>query len=145
MTGSGMTRYPGSLHNGDLLPSNLVFYLGDYAGGAFSVRWSGQSLLVEEAHGGNFNCTPLIVTPGPERWVSFWKEMDDIGVWSWEKTYANPHGCCGVTYWHLVLETEARAISCSGEDRFPGGISPELTPEFRALVSAIKILCGNAP
>jgi len=145
MTGSGMNGCPGSLYNGDLLPSHLVFYLGDYAGGAFSVRWSGEALLVEEARGGNFNCTPRIITPVPEHWESFWKEMDHIGVWSWEKTYANPHGCCGVTYWHLVLEKGARALSSSGEDRFPGGISPEMTPEFRKLVSAVKTLCGNAP
>lgn len=144
MTGSGMTWHPGSLDNGDLLPSRLIFYLGDYAGGAFSVRWSGDSLLVEEARGGNFSGSPRIISPGPERWEVFWKEIDDIGVWSWDKACINPHGCCGVTYWHVVLEKGARTISCSGENRFPGGVSPELTPEFRALVSAIKTLCGDA-
>lgn len=145
MTGSGMTGYPDPPFNGNLLPLHMVFYLEDYAGGAFSVRWGGTALLAEETRGGNFNGTPRIISPGHDRWVSFWKEIEDIGVWSWDETYANPHGCCGVTYWHLALEAGGRAVSCSGEDRFPGGVSPELTPEFRALVNAIKTLCGDEP
>jgi len=144
MTGSGMTG-PGLPHNSTLLPVNLVFYVGNYAEGSFSVRWNGDSLVVEETGGGNFSSTPRAVTPGPDRWETFWKEIDDIGVWSWDNSYTNPHGCCGVTYWQLVLDTGVRAISCSGEDRFPGSASPGQNPGFRALVSAIKTLCGSGP
>jgi hypothetical protein len=145
MTGSNMNGCPDSPYNGDLRPLYLVFYLGDYAGGSFSVRWNGDALLVEETSGGNFNCTQRAISPVKERWESFWKGINDIGVWSWDKTYSNPHGCCGVTYWHLVLETRDKAVSCSGEDRFPGGASPEMTPEFRAMVNVIKTLCGDVP
>ncbi len=145
MTGSGMTGCHDPHSGAMLLPSRLVFYLGNYTGGSFSARWNGDALIVEETLGGNFNCTPRIISPGPERWAPFWKEIDDIGVWTWDEIYANPHGCCGVTYWQLVLETGAGSVSCSGEDRFPGGESPELTADFRALVRAIKTLCGNAP
>ena len=145
MTGSSMTGRPDIHYNGDLLPLHLVFYAGDYSGGAFSVRWNGEALLVEETPGGNFNSISRAITPGPERWESFWKEIEATGAWSWDETYANPHGCCGATYWQLVLDSGARAICCSGEDRFPGGESTELTPDFRALVNAVKTLCGNAP
>lgn len=124
-----------------LLPSRLVFYAGSYSGGAYSVRWNGDVLLVEETGGGNFNCTPRLITPGPERWEAFWKDIEDIGVWSWDEVYMNPHGCCGVIYWQLVLDAGGRAISCSGEDRFPGGVSTGLTPDFRALVNAVQTLC----
>ncbi|MEI7433413.1 MAG: hypothetical protein WCJ93_04090 [Methanomicrobiales archaeon] len=140
-----MTGLPETTYKGILLPLDLVFYLGSYPGGAFSVRWNGDALLVEETRGGNFNCTPRSITPGPERWETFWNEIEDIGVWTWDEDYTNPHGCCGVTYWKLALVTVDRAVTCSGEDRFPGGESPELTPDFRAFVSAIKTLCGNAP
>jgi hypothetical protein len=119
----------------------MVFYLGNYAGGAFSVRLNADTLIVEETGGGNFSGSPRIISPGKERWELFWKEIGEIGVWSWDATYTNPHGCCGVTYWHLILETGSRAITCSGEDRFPGGDTPEITHEFRALVNAIKTLC----
>lgn len=144
MTGSGMKGCHDP-HSGPVrLPSRLVFYLGNYTGGAFSARWNGNAIIVEETRGGNFNGTPRIISPGPEHWAQFWKEIDDTGVWAWDEVYTNPHGCCGVTYWQLVLETGTRSVSCSGEDRFPGGESPELTPGFRALVCAIKTLCGNA-
>ncbi len=84
-----------------LLPSSLVLYLGNYTGGAFSARWNGDGLIVEETRGGNCNVTPRIISPGPERWAPFWKEIDDIGVWTGDGIYANPHGCCGVIYWQL--------------------------------------------
>ena len=43
-------------HSGPvLLPSRLVFYLGNYTGGAFSARWNGNAIIVEETRGGNFN------------------------------------------------------------------------------------------
>lgn len=138
-----MTRHTDLPCNGNLLPSRLVFYFGNYADGAFCVRWNGDALLVEETRGGNFPSTPRTVISGPEHWKSFWKEIEDIGVWSWDESYSNPHGCCGVSYWQLVLETDARIISCSGEDRFPGGLSSEITPDFRALLCAIKALCGE--
>jgi hypothetical protein len=128
-----------------LLPLNMVFYLGSYNGGAFSVRWNGDALLVEETRAGNFNCTPRAIKPGPAGWETFWNEIEDIGVWTWDAVYSNPHGCCGVTYWQLALVTGDHAVTCSGEDRFPGGESTELTPDFRALISAIITLCGIAP
>jgi hypothetical protein len=106
MTGSDMTGCTDPLYHGILLPSRLVFYAGSYAMGAFSVRWNGNALLVEETMGGNFNCTPRAVTPDPLRWESFWKEIEAIGVWTWDETYANPHGCCGVT--RLAAGTRGR-------------------------------------
>ncbi len=145
MTGSGMTSHPGPLSGDILLPTSLVFYAGSYSGGALSVRWNGDALLVEETGGGNFDCSPHAITPGPDGWVAFWEEIDEIGVWLWDDVYVNPHGCCGVTYWQLVLDNGERSISCSGEDRFPGGVSSGLTPDFRALVTAIQRLCGNYP
>lgn len=137
-----MTGYPGPGRTGVTVPSRLVFYFGAFPGGALSVRWNGNALLVEETRGGNFSGTIRVVIPGPGQWETFWKAVEDIGVWTWDPVHENPHGCCGASYWQLILGTGTREVTCSGEDRFPGGQSPELTHDFRALVHAIKTLCG---
>jgi hypothetical protein len=141
ITGSGIMDHHGPTPHAIPLPDSLVFYLGNFAGGSFSVRWDGTRLLVEESVGGNFQGTSRVVIPGRKRWESFWNEIDQNGVWSWEENYASPHGCCGVTYWQLVIKAGRRSVSCSGEDRFPGGDSPAITPGFQALLTAIKALC----
>ena len=51
MTGSGMKGCHDP-HSGPVrLPSRLVFYLGNYTGGAFSARWNGNAIIVEETRG----------------------------------------------------------------------------------------------
>ena len=124
-----------------LPPVRLAFYLGNTGAGSFSARWDGDALRVEETGGGNFSGSSRVVRPSPGCWTSFWEAVRKSGACSWNGTYAVPHGCCGVTYWLLDLEWEEIRVSCSGEDMFPAGDMPGMTPGFRAILDAVRALC----
>ena len=127
----------------DLLPGQFLFYLGTYSGGSCMVRWNGTSILIEKTGGGNFNGISRSCQPGEKQWREFWRMLQDIGVWSWEQSYAVPHGCCGVTYWYLTLSHGGRTLISSGEDLFPDGKGPGFSLALSALTDAIQVLCSN--
>jgi hypothetical protein len=125
----------------DILPRHFSFYLGRYSGGSCMVRWDGTFLHIEKTEGGNFSGISRCYRPRERQWREFWTTAEDLGVWSWEKSYSAPHGCCGVTYWQITLTHGGRTLSSSGEDLFPDGAGPGLSPAFIALIDAIRDLC----
>ena len=127
----------------DLLPGELSFYLGNYSGRSCMIRWDGISLRAEKTEGGNFSGISRIYKPDAGQWRVFWAMVDDLGVWSWERSYVASHGCCGVTYWQLALSHGGHTISSSGEDLFPDSEGAGVSAVFRAFIEAIQALCNE--
>ena len=66
-----------------------------------------------------------------------------LGVWEWEPEYLSAHSCCDVTYWHLRLDMDGRAIVVSGANAYPGSEGPEVSGAFRGFRAAVERLIGK--
>jgi hypothetical protein len=83
------------------------------------------------------------LSASPERWATFWEEMDKIGVWAWEPNYSN-HEVLDGTQWELKLRHGNLQLKSHGSNGYPGENGPEYSPTsaFAKLLAALKDLSG---
>lgn len=70
-----------------------------------------------------------------EQWDKFWKVIDDLDAWRWDKDYFNQDILDG-TQWELVIDRKGkRKRRIFGSNSYP--------PNFKLLINAINNLAGT--
>lgn len=70
-----------------------------------------------------------------EQWSEFWKVIDEIDAWRWDKDYFNQDILDG-TQWELVVDRKGkRRRRIFGSNDYP--------PNFKLLINAINNLAGT--
>ncbi len=132
----------------DWLPRRLNLYVGGGGfGSSYRVRWIGAGLAhlyfedreVKEVR---------FRSPSKRQWVSFWDQVEKLGVWDWLPEYPNP-GVTDGTGWDVDLQYGGRSVESGGSNNFPvnGEMSndPNTSPQFRKFCAAVRRLLGDLP
>ncbi|MFP6634026.1 MAG: hypothetical protein VCD16_15445 [Planctomycetota bacterium] len=60
------------------------------------------------------------ITPSPEDWLRFWEEIEESGVWIWEKYYQSREMICDGTNWGVEIKKPGRRkIDSGGSNAYP--------------------------
>ncbi|HEX7005405.1 MAG TPA: hypothetical protein VF168_14570 [Trueperaceae bacterium] len=131
-----------------LIPDALEVGIGGYFGPSYRIGWE-NGRIVYEGHepaeeDGRRETIRLhrFVRPTERRWRGFWKSLDDLSAWDWERHYENP-GALDGTGWHLTVERNGVRLESEGSNAYPGGHSA--SREFRGLLAAVRRLLGGLP
>jgi len=126
------------------IPDRFEFYYGSFSGNSlYCTLDSGGSITLERTNGGNFSGSIRTLHPDREQWAVFRSQLDVLIIWDWQPEYSAAHGCCGVTYWHIVLDWDENHLASRGANAFPGGAGPSPSPEFSRFLDALAELTGE--
>ncbi len=130
------------------LPEKLEFSIGGYGGPGYSVSLQDEKVVYRSFQGVSaYSEDETVLTPTDQQWREFKAQIDQIGVWDWEKEYNNPNVLDG-TQWSLEIAYDEQRIQSCGSNRFPGASTGDWddwseTSEFKALKGALQqLLCG---
>ncbi len=130
---------------GSWYPDIFEFYYGRFSGNSCYARWDGKMILFEQTGGGNFSRRTREIIPTETAWRVFFETISGIGCTRWQPEYLSPHGCCGVTYWHLRIKNHAFTVCSGGEDAFPETTGKSASGGFGAFLAAFRLLISSAP
>ncbi|MEI6197103.1 MAG: hypothetical protein WCS42_22535 [Verrucomicrobiota bacterium] len=127
------------------LPTQLKFTLGGYLAECHEAEWQRGKLWYRRAAGAYLWQPAVELTPTPEAWTRFWRTMETVGVWQWQKDYQDNSICDG-TQWSLKLHHRERKVRCEGSNAYPGSTGPDYSPtgDFAHFLQALRLLTGQA-
>ncbi len=87
------------------------------------------------------------IVPTKEAWVKFWKALDELKVWEWEKRYDNRNVRDGLV-WSLKIQHGDRSVSSGGSNGYPGSDlqkmdGPMPSQRFKEYQEAVEELIGR--
>ena len=108
------------------------FEYGGFGSDQYKIYNSNLDIIVEINHQGinheEFNQT------SSEQWDEFWRVIDEIEAWQWDKDYFN-EGVLDGTQWELVIDRKGkRRRRIFGSNDYP--------PNFKLLIDAINKLAN---
>lgn len=112
--------------------------LGASIGGyrdSFRVEGDGTRLVYERFAQTDEPCERREHHPTVEAWATFWREVEDAGVWGWKRIYEPEDPIMDGTSWGLSLSDGRRIIESSGSNVGPPGLG--------AVCHAISRLVGE--
>jgi len=67
---------------------------------------------------------PVGILPRKKVWLDFWKEMDRLDIWNWQKSYRQIEPQDGL-FWELKIKREGRRHRriVGGQERYPKGFN----------------------
>ena len=96
------------------------------------MKWDGKALRIETAVEAKTKYTTL--APSRAAWQAFWKEIDAINVWKWDKEYIDKKVVDGQS-WNLHFERGSKKVRSEGSNRFP--------PQFERYEKALERLLAD--
>ena len=78
-----------------------------------------------------------------EKWQTFYQDIDDLGIWSWQAHYDDPNVMQGVQ-WSIHFAFEDNEIRCGGANAYPGDAKIGYSKEFKTLLVATNKLLQSA-
>jgi hypothetical protein len=69
-------------------------YIGGPFGACYQVEWKKTVLVYQQLNRAEPTLT-VNITPTPEAWKRFWKQMDEIQFWKWRDLYETKGGVGG--------------------------------------------------
>lgn len=131
----------------DYFPGAMYFCIGGYFQGYRSLRLSDLNLIVSPASIRDVPSPPERVTRPDERlWRNFWRSVNRLDVWSWQRNYTTP-GVMDGTDWSMLLRYQGRSVRSSGSNGYPkkGEISDEFErSDLEKLAKALNRLTGDS-
>ena len=77
----------------------------------------------------------VLIKVSKEEWIKFWRKMDKINVWEWQKDYFNPHILDG-TQWELIIQGNGRGkIKVFGSNAYPDN--------FQSFLNAVNLIANT--
>lgn len=111
------------------------FRIGGLMGTTYEVRLDGRAVLYTVQPGlDETRVAWKTAILGEEEHAAFLAELEAIGVFDWERTYADPDVADG-TQWSVVIVAGGRRASSSGSNAYP--------PGFDAFKRAVADLVGE--
>ena len=130
-------------------PEALEIYVGSFSSPSYGLWWDGSKLVYESFVAGYEDRQQTYIKPSDAQWRRFWRTMDDIDVWSWQKRYARrAHAqpdqvVRDGTHWSLTLRCAGRSVESAGEDAGPGARDLGKSAQFDAFSEAVSRLTGG--
>ena len=123
----------------------LNFFIGGFGGGYERIIWQNNKLhhqLFNHAYPEDIEVMPdevLIETaPLPKEWEEFWKTIDELKIWNWDKEYFNKHIMDG-TQWELKIKRQGRRR----RRIFGSNAYPEPNGTFTNFIKALNRLSNS--
>lgn len=101
----------------EYLPTKLSLSSYRFRGNVSLIVGDGKVFQVEKTIGGK-TVQKEKITPSEESWKQFWKEMDAIGIWEWNKKYIEERLADGHS-WEILLEYNDKKIHAMGRNMYP--------------------------
>ena len=139
-----MTELQGVLRGNKIKvnPEKLHFEIGLFRFWRQSIDFEGSEIRYEYFY--NEERSPslsLTFRPAEEDWLVFWADINDLGIWNWQKKYYNP--CFDGTGWNLSIEHDGKIISSGGGNAYPGVKGTNYGKVFTRFLDAVSHLVGS--
>ena len=118
----------------DRRATELDASIGGFTGDSFRVLLDGETLLHEHLGYGYQPQARRTLQPSADEWEEFWAAVDEVGVWTWERRYADDSVMDG-THWSIVLAEGSRQTESAGTNAAPAGFA-DLCAAISKLVDA---------
>jgi hypothetical protein len=110
-----------------------------------SVKGDGRVLTYEFTSAAKKNKVKIV--PAKEAWEKFWKAMDEVQLWKWQKRYDNVHIMDGLV-WSLDVRRGEQKVRSGGHNGYPTlerltKPAQEPSPIFRKYQQAVEELMGR--
>jgi len=124
-------------------PGKLLFSMNCFTGPAFILKWDDNKLLYGMTENGKYVelDNKEAITPDNIKWVKFWSDVRNIGVWYWQKQYDNE--ICDGIEWELELVFGGREISSRGFGAYPPKATESPSEAFKQLLRAFGELMSD--
>ncbi len=127
-----------------LAPETLCLSLF-YPGSGWEYRWDGAMLVLKTTFR-DPDCPPtrVEISPSVDAWRKFWAELDDLDVWSWQRSYEKFR--LHALVWELEVRGRGKYVRVSGLGAFPSNdhdalyLGPWNSPKFMRLLKAFRTL-----
>ena len=128
-----------------LAPETLCLSLFFPNSGISEYRWDGAMLVLKDTPR-DPDCPPtrVEISPSVDAWRKFWAELDDLDVWSWQRSYEK--FMVDAIVWELEVRGRGKYVRVSGLGAFPPNglnalyMSPLDSPKFMRLLKAFRTL-----
>ena len=130
-------------------PDVLEIYVGSFSSPSYGLWWDGSKLVYESFVAGYEDRQQTYIHPSDAQWRRFWRTMDDIDVWSWQRRYEGSEGAepsevvRDGTHWSLTLRRAGRSIESAGDSSGAGAYVPNESVRFDAFAEAVSRLTGG--
>ena len=107
-----------------LAPETLYLILVNPWSGVWQYHWDGAVLVATKGPGHPSwprGCPPVQVeiSPSVDAWQKFWAELDDLDVWSWQRSYEQRFFALDASAWELEVRGRGKYVRASGYGAFP--------------------------
>jgi hypothetical protein len=135
--------------NEGVKPQALEIYIGSFGSAAYGLWWDGQRLVYESFLSGYEHRQQTTIDPSDAQWGRFWRTMDELDVWSWDKRYDpgerfEPENFVrDGMHWSLTLAHAGRRVESAGDSSGPGSTDLDDSTEFDEFAKAVSRLTGG--
>ena len=123
----------------------LNFTIGGFGSGYERIIWQDNKLqhqLFNHAYPEDIEVMPdevlIEVAPLPKEWEEFWKTIDELKVWNWDKEYIN-QGIMDGTQWELKIKRQGKRR----RRIFGSNAYPEPNGTFTNFIKALNRLSNS--
>ena len=111
----------------------FLFEYGRFGSDNYKIYNNGIDVIIEINHH-RINHEEFNRQISSEQWEEFWRVIDEIDAWQWDKDYFN-EGVLDGTQWELVIDRKGkRRRRIFGSNDYP--------PNFKLLIDAINKLAN---
>ena len=118
------------------MSSIFSFFIGGYRAKNIKIRKYYNSIEIQKSDAPIFyEEEKVLIKVSKEEWIKFWRKMDKINVWEWQKDYFNPDIYDG-TQWELTVQGNGRGkIKVFGSNAYPDN--------FQSFLNAVNLIANS--
>lgn len=102
------------------MPIIFSFFIGGYHGENIKIRKYYNSIEIQKSDAPIFYEEDKVLRKvSRDEWIKFWRKIDKINIWNWQKDYFNPHILDG-TQWELIIQlNDKKRTKIFGSNSYP--------------------------
>lgn len=102
------------------MPIIFYFFIGGYRGENIKIRKYYNSIEIQKSDAPIFyEEDKVLINVSKDEWKNFWRKIDKINVWDWQKDYFNQDVLDG-TQWELIIKRDnKKSIKIFGSNAYP--------------------------
>ena len=117
------------------MSSIFSFSIGGFYANNIKIRKHYNSIEIQKSDAPIFHEEEkVLIKVSKEEWIKFWRKMDKINVWEWQKDYFNP--VLDGTQWELTIQANGRGkIKVFGSNAYPDN--------FQSFLNAVNLIANT--
>lgn len=120
------------------VPDKFKVAIGGYTGNSYSVELRNKKLIY------NKNNKESVLNPDRETWEQFWKRVEEIDIWKWNRSYKPDNDIVDGTSWKIDIKYGDNEVLSSGTNAYPPSSKIEVSEEFSRFCKAVSELLGGS-